>query len=63
MKWMGPVAYRGERINAYNILVQKCVGETPSGKPGHKWEDNMKMDTSVHRFWNLFAECAGTYDF
>lgn len=50
MKWMGPVAYRGEKINAYNILVQKCVGETPSGKPGPKWEDNMKMDTSVHRF-------------
>jgi len=46
---MGPVAYRGERINTYNILVQKCVGKIPSGKPGHKWED-MKMDTSFNRF-------------
>jgi len=50
MKWMGPVACRGERINAYNILVHKCVGKTLSGKPGHKCEDNTKMDTSVNSF-------------
>jgi len=27
MKWMGPVVCRGERINAYNILVQKICRE------------------------------------
>ena len=47
---MGPLACRGERINAYKILLKKCVGKTPSGKPGHKWGDNTKMDTSLNRF-------------
>jgi len=50
MKWMGPVVCRGDRINAYNILVQKYVGKMPSGRPGHKWQDNTKMDTSVNCF-------------
>jgi hypothetical protein len=55
MKWMGLVVCRGERINAYNILVKKYVGKIPSGRPGHKWEGNMKMDTSVNCFCKPFC--------
>jgi hypothetical protein len=29
----------GEKRNAYGILVGK-----PLGRPGHRWEDNIKMD-------------------
>jgi hypothetical protein len=29
----------GEKRNAYRILAGK-----PEGRPGHKWEDNIKID-------------------
>jgi hypothetical protein len=30
--------------SAYNILVGKPEGRRPLGRPGHRWEDNIKMD-------------------
>jgi hypothetical protein len=34
----------GERRNAYRILVGKPEGRRPSGRPRHRWVDNIKMD-------------------
>jgi hypothetical protein len=31
-------------MNAYRILVGKSEGERPLGKPGRRWENNVKMD-------------------
>jgi hypothetical protein len=28
----------------YRVLVRKCEGKRPLGRPRHRWEDNIKMD-------------------
>jgi hypothetical protein len=33
-----------EKRNAYRILVGKPEGKKPLGRPGRRWEDNIKMD-------------------
>jgi hypothetical protein len=33
-----------EKRNAYRILVGKLEGKIQLGKPGRRWEDNVKMD-------------------
>jgi hypothetical protein len=30
--------------NAYEIVIGKCEGKRPLGRPRHTWEDNIKMD-------------------
>jgi hypothetical protein len=30
--------------NEYKILVRKPEGKKLLGRPGHRWEDNIKMD-------------------
>jgi hypothetical protein len=44
MRWAGHVARMGEKRNAYRILVGKLEGKRPLGRPGCRWEDNIKMD-------------------
>jgi hypothetical protein len=44
MSWAGYVAQTGEKRNAYRVLEEKAVGKRPSGRPRHRWEDNIKMD-------------------
>jgi hypothetical protein len=44
MRWAGHVARMGEVRGAYNILVGKPEGRRPLGRPGRRWEDNIKMD-------------------
>jgi hypothetical protein len=44
MRWAGHVARMGEVRAAYNILVGRLEGRRPLGRPGRRWEDNMKMD-------------------
>jgi hypothetical protein len=44
MRWAGHVARRGEKRNAYRILVGKPEGTRPLGRPRLKWVDNIKMD-------------------
>jgi hypothetical protein len=34
----------GERRVAYRVLVGKPEGKRPLGRPGRRWEDNIKMD-------------------
>jgi hypothetical protein len=33
----------GEKRNAYRILVGNLEGKKPLGRPGLRWEDNIKM--------------------
>jgi hypothetical protein len=40
----GYVARKGEKSNAYRILVGKPEGKRPLRRPRHKWVDNIKMD-------------------
>jgi hypothetical protein len=34
----------GERRGVYRALVGKCEVKRPSGRPSHRWEDNIIMD-------------------
>jgi len=34
----------GDRRGAYRTLLEKPEGNSPLGRPGHRWEDNIKMD-------------------
>jgi hypothetical protein len=43
MRWAGHVARRGEKRNAYRILVRKPDGKRPLGRPRRRWVDNIKM--------------------
>jgi hypothetical protein len=44
MRWAGHVARMGEKVNAYRISVGKQEGKRPLGRPGHRWENNIKRD-------------------
>jgi hypothetical protein len=44
MRWVGHVARMGEVSGTYNILVGRHEGRRPLGRPGRRWEDNIKMD-------------------
>jgi hypothetical protein len=34
----------GEGRGAYRVLVGKPEGRRPLGRPGHRWENNIRMD-------------------
>ena len=44
MKRAGNVAGLGEMICAYRLFVEKPTGKGPHGRPGLRWEENIKMD-------------------
>jgi len=44
MKWAGHVARMGEGRGVYRVLVGKCEGKRPLGRPRLRWEDNIKLD-------------------
>ena len=41
----------GERRSAYRVLVGKCEGKRPLGRPRRRWEDNIKM--GLFRKWDV----------
>jgi hypothetical protein len=43
-KHAGLVTLKGERRGVYRLLVGKPEGKCPLGRPGRRWEDNIKMD-------------------
>jgi len=43
MKLADHAACMGERKGVYRVLVEKPEGKRPLGRPGHRWEVNMKM--------------------
>jgi len=34
----------GERGDVYRVLVGRPEGNRPLGRPGRRWEDNIKID-------------------
>jgi hypothetical protein len=42
--WAGHVAYREKMRGVYRILLGKPEGKRPLGRPGRRWEDNIKID-------------------
>jgi hypothetical protein len=44
MRWAGHVPLRGEKENAYRILVGKPEGKGPLRRSKRRWVDNIKMD-------------------
>ena len=44
MRWAGHVACMGERRGIYRVLVGKPERKRSLGRPGHRWENNIKMD-------------------
>jgi hypothetical protein len=40
----------GEVRGAYNILVGRPEGRRSLGRPGHRWEDNIRMDLRYKGF-------------
>jgi hypothetical protein len=44
MRWVGHVARRGEKRNAYRLLEGKPEGKRPLGGTRRRWVDNITMD-------------------
>jgi hypothetical protein len=44
MRTVGHLARVREREGIYRVLVGKLEGKSSLGRPGHRWEDNIKMD-------------------
>jgi hypothetical protein len=44
MRWAGHLARKGEKRNAYRILVENPEGKKPLGRPRRRWVGNTKMD-------------------
>jgi hypothetical protein len=44
MKWVENIARMEEMKNSYNILVGKPEGKRPLGRPGLRWEDNIRTN-------------------
>jgi len=44
MGWVDHVVHIGVKRNPCRILEGKHEGKKPLGIPGHRWEDNIKMD-------------------
>jgi hypothetical protein len=44
MKWAGYVARMGQTRNAYRNLLGRPEGKRQLGRPGRRWEDNIKID-------------------
>ena len=48
--WAGHVARTGERRGAYRILVGKPERKRILGRPGGRWEDDVKLDLKATRW-------------
>jgi hypothetical protein len=44
LRWAGHVARKGEKSNAYRLLVGKPQGKRPLGRPRCRRVDNIRMD-------------------
>jgi hypothetical protein len=44
MRWVRHIARRGEKRNAYRLLVGKPEGKRQLGRPRCSWENNVMLD-------------------
>jgi hypothetical protein len=45
MRWAGHVARMEEGRGVYRVLVRRPEGKRLLGRPRHRWEDNIKIET------------------
>jgi hypothetical protein len=43
LRWAGHIACMGEMRNAYSTLMGKPERKRPLGRPGRRWEDNIRL--------------------
>jgi len=48
---VGHIAYMGKNRGAYRVMVEKPEEKTPTGRPGLRWEDNIKIDLQELGWW------------
>jgi hypothetical protein len=53
MRWARHAARIGEERSMYWVLVGKREGKRPLGRPGGRWEDNIKMDLKEIGCWGM----------
>jgi hypothetical protein len=44
MRWAGHLARVGVNRGVHRVLVGKPEGKRPLGRPGSRWEDNIKIE-------------------
>jgi hypothetical protein len=49
----GPCSTKGEKRNAYRLMVGKPEGKRPLGRPRRRWVDNIRMDVGEVRWGNV----------
>jgi hypothetical protein len=52
MNWTGHAARKGEKKNAYMVLVGKPAGKRPLGRPRRRKVNNIKINFR-HREWDM----------
>ena len=53
MRWAGHVVRMGERRGVYRVLVGKCEGKRPHGRPRRRWKGNIEMDIQQVECWGV----------
>jgi hypothetical protein len=60
MRWVGHVTRTREKRNAYMILVGRPEGKGPLGRPGRRYNDNIKINLRAIKwgdmYWNNLAQ-------
>jgi len=51
MRWVGHVARMEAMRNAYKILVGRREGQSPLGRPRHRWEDIRMNFREIGKVW------------
>jgi len=44
LRWASHIARMKDGRTAFKILTGKSTGKTPSRRPRHRWEDNIRMN-------------------
>jgi len=50
----------GERRGVYRVLVGKPQGKRSLGRPGRRWEDNIKMELQGLGCWGYGLDRTGS---
>jgi hypothetical protein len=43
----------GDVIKVYKVLVEKCEGKRPLGRPRRRWEDGNRMGLGEIEWWGV----------
>jgi hypothetical protein len=54
MRWAGHVARMGYKRNTYRVLVGKPEGKTQRGRPGCRWQNDVKIDLKQIKWQSVY---------